>query len=97
MAVHHMVWIKFGPEIDAERVRGHLEGLQALKRTVPGVRELTIGANFTERALGCTHGLSVILDDRAALAAYAVHPEHVAVATRLRADAQQVLALDYEF
>jgi Stress responsive A/B Barrel Domain len=96
MAINHMVWIKMRPGVPPERVAAHLVGLRSLATSVPGVRELTVGANFTDRANGCTHGLSVILTDRAALKVYAEHPAHVEVATALRQDAD-VLALDYEF
>jgi Stress responsive A/B Barrel Domain len=97
MPVNHMVWIRFRPDVPAERIAAHLEGLRSLATRVPVVRGLTVGPNFTDRANGCTHGLSVILDDRAGLAAYAVHPHHVEVATALRRDAAEVLALDYEY
>jgi hypothetical protein len=96
MAVNHMVWLRFRPDVPAERIAAHLEALRGLAGRVPGVRGVTVGANFTDRAQGYTHGLSVILDDRAALSAYAVHPAHVEVATGLRRDAE-VLALDYEY
>ena len=37
---------------------------------MPGITELTIGENFTDRAKGYTHGLIVTLTGRAALDAY---------------------------
>ncbi len=95
MAVNHMVWIKIRAGTPPERVATHLAGLRSLLTRVPGVRELTVGENFTDRANGYTHGLSVMLADRAALQAYLVHPAHVEVATALRQDAE-ILALDYE-
>jgi len=96
MAVNHLVWLKFGADVPAERVQAHLNALQDLRSQLPGVVDLTLGANFTERANGFTHGLVVTLRDKAALAGYAVHPRHVEVATALRKDAE-ILALDYEF
>ncbi len=96
MPVNHMVWIRFRDDVPEERIAAHLAGLRSLATEVPVVRELTLGRNFTDRANGCTHGLSVILDDRAALATYAVHPRHVEVATALRRDAH-LLALDYQY
>jgi hypothetical protein len=96
MAVNHMVWIKFHPGTDEARIAAHLEALRGLADRVPGVQSLTLGRNFTDRANGCTHGLSVILDDKAALAAYGPHPYHVEVATAVRRDAE-LLVLDFEF
>jgi hypothetical protein len=96
MPVNHMVWIKFRADVPAQRIEQHVAALRSLKDRVPGILDLTIGRNFTDRANGCTHGLSVILADKAALAAYAPHPVHVEVAGALRQDAE-ILALDYEF
>jgi Stress responsive A/B Barrel Domain len=70
--------------------------LRSLRLEVPGVANLTVGANFTDRAHGCTHGLVVELRDRQALAEYAAHPRHVEVAAALRRDAE-LWALDYEY
>ena len=96
MAVNHSVWLRFKADVSAERVEEHLAALRSLLQTVPGIRDLTLGANFTDRANGYTHGLSVLLPDKAALKAYAVHPAHVEVVTALRRDAD-ILALDYEY
>jgi hypothetical protein len=91
-----MVWIKFRADVPARRIEEHLDALRSLRARVPAILDLSLGANFTDRAQGCTHGLSVILPDRAALAAYLPHPAHVPVAQALRQDAE-VLALDYEY
>lgn len=96
MAVNHMVWMKFRPEVSEAQIAAHLSALRTLEQRVPGVQSLNLGRNFTERANGFTHGLSVILDDKAALQGYAVHPYHVEVATLLRRDAE-LLAMDYEY
>jgi hypothetical protein len=95
MAITHMVWIKFNDAVAPATVDGHLAGLSSLQDTVPGITSLTIGANFTDRANGFTHGLLVVLPDKAALETYITHPDHVAVATALRRNAL-VQALDYE-
>lgn len=97
MAVMHMVWLKFRPEITEAQIEAHCRALHGLKSRVPGVLELTVGRNFTERAPGYTHGIAVTLADKAALAIYAVHPDHVEVAQGLRRDTEGVMALDYEF
>ena len=95
MSVEHMVWIKFHEGVSEARQREHLEGLASLTDKVPGIRELSVGENFTNRANGYTHGLLVRLDSREALKTYAEHPEHVAVARPLMQDAA-LLAMDIE-
>lgn len=96
MPVNHQVWIKFRPEIDDAAIESHATALRALQQRVPGVQSISVGRNFTDRANGYNFGICVILDDRAALKAYAVHPYHVEVATALRRDGE-IMALDYEF
>ena len=95
MAVYHVVWLKFGEGVPAQRVQAHQQALRGLAAQVPGILSITGGANFTDRANGCSHGFVITLRDRQALADYAVHPRHVEVASALRQDAQ-VLVLDYE-
>ena len=95
MAITHIVWIKFNHGVADTRIAEHITALKSLKDNVPGIIELSIGENFTDRADGHSHGLVVILDDKTALATYLAHPNHVEVATALREDAT-LMALDFE-
>jgi len=95
MAVEHMVWIKFKDGVNESRKAEHLDGLRALQGKIPGVIDVKVGENFTDRAKGFTHGLLVTLTDRAALEAYGPHPEHAAVAGPLKEDAE-LMAMDIE-
>ena len=90
-----MVWIRFRDGVSSERREHHLTGLRGLKGRVPGVVEVVVGENFTDRAKGFTHGLLVTLESRAALEGYGPHPEHVAVAGPLKEDAE-LMAMDVE-
>lgn len=96
MAVEHMVWIRFGGGVSGEAIEGHLSALRGLAETVPGIMEIKAGENFTDRANGFKHGLSVTLESKEALEIYAGHPAHVAVATALKRDAE-LMAMDFEF
>ena len=95
MVVQHMVWMRFHDEVSDRRIAEHCENLRNLKDKVPGVINIWVGENFTDRADGCTHGLLVTLADREALQTYASHPDHVAVAGPLKEDAK-LLAMDIE-
>ncbi len=95
MAVQHIVWLKFNDGVEHERIEAHLAALRSLKNSIPGIVDLTLGENFTDRAAGCTHGLIVTLEDKAALDVYAKHERHAEVASALRQDAR-LLVLDYE-
>ena len=96
MAVNHVVWIKFSTGLPLERVNHHLDALQNLRLLIPVVQHLSVGANFTDRAHGFTHGMVVQLRDRSDLEAYAAHPIHLEVAASLSRDAE-IRVLDYEF
>lgn len=96
MAVNHMVWVRFRADVPEARIAEIEATLRQLPERVPGVQSMTMGRNFTDRANGCTHGISVILDDKAALERYAVDPFHVAVARALRENCDVLMALDYE-
>ena len=95
MSVFHIVWIRFNPDVTGERIEEHIAALKTLRDSVPGISRLSIGANFTDRAEGYTHGLIVELQDAAALQDYATHPGHVAVVGPLKEDAQ-LLVMDFE-
>ena len=59
--------------------------------SLPGVLQLSCGANFTSRGREFTHALTVHLADKAALDAYATHPgkrRALARGARLRARAR---------
>lgn len=95
MAIEHMVWIKFNDGVSGQRIADHLSNLASLRDKVPCVVELTVGENFTDRAGGFTHGLYVRVGSRDDLAAYLEHPDHVAAAGPLKADAE-LRAMDIE-
>lgn len=95
MAVQHIVWIRFKPDASPQRIREHLDNLASLRDRVPGVVELVIGENFTDRSDGYTHGMIVTFNDRASLESYLPHPEHVKAAAPMKEDAD-VLVMDLE-
>jgi hypothetical protein len=95
MAVDHMVWIRFHEGVGEDRIAEHLANLRSLAQRVPAVQDLRVGANFTDRARGFTHGLIVTVADRDALQQYLEHPDHVAVAGPLKEDAE-LMAMDIE-
>lgn len=96
MPVEHMVWFRFRDDIPQSRRTAYAEALRGLAVAVPGILRLEVGENFTARALGCQLGLVVTLESKAALYTYQNHPNHLVVAQGLRADCDQILALDFE-
>lgn len=96
MAIAHMVWMKFNDGVSEQVIENHLAALSALPAQIPEIVSLNLGANFTDRAQGYTHGMLVVLNDKAGLKTYAGHPKHVPVANALREDAS-LMAMDYEY
>ncbi len=95
MAVVHSVWIRFRPDINAATAQQHMDALASLTNIVDCITRLTLGENFTDRADGFTHAMTVELPSKADLTKYATHPQHVEIATALKRDAD-VMAMDYE-
>ncbi|WP_130836176.1 Dabb family protein [Lachnoclostridium sp. Marseille-P6806] len=98
--VKHMILWQLKEELsDAEREsvkRGIREGLESLIGKVPGL----IAVHVQTEGLASSNAdilLDSTLENEAALAAYAVHPEHVAVADgRVRPYTRTRLCMDYE-
>jgi hypothetical protein len=96
--IEHIVLFRWTEEASQEAMDNAIAELRKLNGKIPGIMDLSCGANFSDRAKGYTHGLAVRLVDRSALEAYGPHPEHQRVLKNfinpIRAD---ILALDYEF
>jgi hypothetical protein len=95
--IEHIVLFRWTDAASEEAKNNVMTELRKLKNKIPGIVDLSCGANFSDRAKGYTHGLVVRFNDRAALQSYGPHPEHQRVVQEfiapIRAD---VLALDYE-
>jgi hypothetical protein len=96
--IEHIILIRWQDGASPEAIDGALAELLKLKGKIPGILDMSCGANFSDRAKGYTHGMVARFTDRAALDAYFPHPEHQRVVQKLinpiRADS---LAFDYEF
>jgi len=95
--IEHLVCFKMKADAPAEAIDGLLNALRQLPSRVPGIRELTCGANFSARGQGFTHGLLVRFGSRADLEAYARHPEHQrVVAENVQPVVETLLVVDFE-
>ena len=95
--IEHIVLFKVKPETPPQSVAAMINGLKGLKSRVPGVVDLSVGSNFSDRNKGFTHGLVVRFQDRIALDGYIPHPAHREVVEKLiRPITEDVLAMDYE-
>ena len=94
MAIQHLVWLKQKQHVTDEDMANLLYKIRQLS-SLKGVISITAGANFTNRANGFTHGVSVVLESRSALESYISSPEHQTLGGTIR-DLCELLALDYD-
>ncbi|MDH6111645.1 hypothetical protein P3T36_001961 [Kitasatospora sp. MAP12-15] len=95
--IRHLVLFKLNEGIakDDERAIAAAEGFVGLDQQIPELLEWQIGWNISPRDVAYDFALNSLLADEAALAAYATHPAHVAVAKQWREIATLVVA-DFE-
>ena len=95
--VKHIILWKLKEDIDAAEVKkGIKEGLEGLYGKIPGLTEIKVYTNALESS-NVDVMLYSVFENEEALKAYAVHPEHVAVAdTKVRPFTAQRSCLDFE-
>ncbi len=95
--VKHIILWKLKEDIDALEVKkGIKEGLEGLYGKIPGLTEIKVYTDALESS-NVDVMLYSVFENEEALKAYAVHPEHVAVAdTKVRPFTAQRSCLDFE-
>ena len=76
MTVEHILMIETNDGVSDQDMREVLDGIIALKDKIPGILDIKIGKNFTDRAPNITYAGVVSLADKEALAGYGPHPAH---------------------
>ena len=94
MAIHHLVWLKRKETASEKQIEVLLSQIRELDK-LDGVLSITTGSNFTDRANGFTHAVTVSLRDKDALEDYLVSPEHQALGGTIRQFCE-LMALDYD-
>lgn len=99
--VKHIILWTLNPELSEEEKnsvkKGIKEGLEGLMGKVPGLVEIKVNVDGRLDSSNCDVMLDSTLVSADALKAYAVHPEHVAVANgKVRPYTVQRVCLDFE-
>ena len=95
--VEHVVLFKTTPDATPEQKQRAMRELKTLKDKIPGILDLTVGSNFSDRSQGFDIGLVVRFTDRAALEVYLPHPAHRGCVDEFIAPIKQdVIVVDYE-
>jgi hypothetical protein len=95
--VEHIVLFKVRAEATQEQRDRMVAELKRLRELVPGIVDLSVGYNFSERGQGFQIGLVVRFESRAALEGYLPHPAHRAcVEQHINPIREDVIVSDYE-
>jgi len=94
--IDHLVFLAVREDATPEDVADLISSIRGLKDTVPGVVDLSVGENFSERSGGYTHGMFVRLETVEGLQEYLKHPDHLSVVDKLDALTSRIV-VDYEF
>ncbi len=95
MLTHIVIW-KYRADVEPEVREEHVRLLRDLASLINEVRSLYVGFDTLGLPRSFDTGLVATFDDRAALDAYTVHPEHVKVAEFGRSISEQVASVDFE-
>jgi len=94
--IDHLVFLAVREDASPEDTDDLISSIWGLKDTVPGVVDLTVGENFSERSGGYTHGIFVRFESREDLQGYMKHPDHLAVVEKLDRLTDRIV-VDYEY
>jgi len=94
MLTHIVVW-KYRDDVEQFAREEHVNLLRRLRNIIPGVQSLSVGFDTLFLPRSYDTGLVAIFEDRAALDAYTVHPEHVKVAEFGRSISEHVASVDF--
>ncbi|WP_350258888.1 Dabb family protein [Scrofimicrobium sp. R131] len=94
MGLRHVVMWELNADDRAETAKELAAELRGLAGRVPGVESLSATVNTEAIEGNWDLVLDVTFTDRAALDAYQVHPDHQAVAAKIRAAASRRAAID---
>lgn len=95
MLTHIVIW-KYRPDVETEVREMHVALLRAMVATVPTIESLAVGFDVLELPRSYHTGLVAVFQDRAALDAYTVHPEHIKAAEFGRAISEHIASVDFE-
>ena len=95
MLTHIVIW-KYRDDVEQFAREEHVNLLRNLKSLIPEVQSLSVGFDTLYLSRSYDTGLVATFEDRAALDAYTIHPEHVKVAEFGRSISANVASVDFE-
>ena len=93
--VKHIVMFDFKDENKQENLLKAKRMLEALVDTVPSLKSMEVGLNFSEEERAMDLSIITTFDDKEGLALYANHPEHLEVVAFIKTVVSQSKVSDY--
>lgn len=95
--VHHMVLLKFKPEVSDTLIAEVLQKVKGLKEFIPGIDYCSSGAYSSPEGFnkGFTHGFLTTFESPEARDHYLPHPNHEIVKNALFAIIEDAVAFDF--
>ena len=94
MLTHAVVW-KYREDIDMDVREEHVALLRNLRSVIPQLHSLSVGFDTLHLPRSYDTGLVAVFEDRAALDAYTIHPEHIKAANFGRSISEHVASVDF--
>jgi len=94
MLRHVVVW-KYRADIDMDVREEHVTLLRNLSSVIPQLQSLSVGFDTLHLPRSYDTGLVAVFEDRVALDAYTIHPEHIKAANFGRSISEQVASVDF--
>ena len=94
MLIHVVVW-KYRTDIDIDIREEHITLLRDLNAVIPQVKSLSVGSDTLHLPRSYDTGLVAVFEDRAALEAYTIHPDHIKAANFGRSISEHVASVDF--
>ncbi len=94
MLTHIVVW-KYRTDVEQAVRDEHVKMLRRLSTIIPKIESFNVGFDVLQLARSYDTGLVAVFRDRAALDAYTLHPQHIAVADFGRSISEHVASVDF--
>ena len=95
--IRHIVMTKFKQGTDDATITDIEKSLRALPGKIPEIKEFECGRDVLHTERSFDFALISAFEDLDALQRYQVNPDHQAAAAKIRAVAEVMKAVDYEF
>jgi hypothetical protein len=94
MLTHIVVW-KYRADVEQVVRDEHVARLRRLASVIPEIESFSVGFDMLKLPRSYDSGLVATFNNRAALEAYTVHPEHILVADMGRHISEHVVSVDF--